>query len=269
MSVSLSVTGTSILSANPSTLTFTANQGAQTGSPSSTNVKIASSGATLQYSLQGSTLDGHNWLLLSATSGTTGDAGFAVSVNPSTLTAGSYSATITAGSTTTGDTVQISVSLTVTSNATLSVSPSTLPPFLYQMGGTVPTAQSLTVSATGGTSQFSVRESPAVSWLVVSPLSGSAGNSPVTLSVSVAPTGIPAGTYTTTVVVTPNGGSDLPAVPVTLGGQRESSAATLGDGVVLHGAVRLRAVAGGSDRDRDGYQFRRRGLYLFVPIPPG
>ncbi len=216
VTVSLSVTGTSILSANPSSLSFTANAGAQTGSPSSANVKIASSAATLQYNLQGSTSDGHNWLLLNATSGTTGDAGFAVSVNPSTLIAGSYSATITAASTTTGDTVQISVSLTVTSNATLSVSPATLPPFLYQVSGTVPSAQSLTVSASGGTSQFSVRESPSVSWLVVSPLSGSAGNSPVTLSVSVAPTGIPAGTYTTTIVVTPNGGSDLPAVPVTL-----------------------------------------------------
>jgi uncharacterized protein (TIGR03437 family) len=216
VNVSLSVTGSSVLSANPSSLTFSASQGAQSGTPSTTNVKVASSGATLQYNLQGSTVDGHSWLLLSTTSGTTGDAGFNVSVNPSTLTAGSYSATITAMSTSTGDSVQVSVSLAVTSNATLSVSPSTLSPFLYQTGGTVPTSQQLTVSAAGGTSQFSVRESPAVSWLVVSPLSGSAGTSPATLSLSVTPTGLQAQTYTTSVIVTPNGGADLAAVPVTL-----------------------------------------------------
>ncbi len=220
VSVGLTVSGTSILSATPASVTFAALQGAQSGVPASTTVQIASSGATLKYNLAAQTTDGHNWLLLNSISGTTGDAGFAVSVNPSTLAAGSYTGSITAMSTTTGDTVQISVALTVNSNATLTVSPAAPAPFLYQTGSPVPAPQQLTVSASGGTGQvnvqFSVRQNPSTAWLVVSPLTGSAGATPATINLNVTPNGLLPGSYTTNVVVTPNGGADLPAVPVTL-----------------------------------------------------
>ena len=215
--VSLSVSGTSLLTANPSTLSFSAQVGATSATPTSSPVQIISSGAALNYTLTAQTQSGSgNWLLLSTLSGTSGGAGFNVSVNPSGLQAGSYTATITAQSTTTSDSVQISVTLAVNTNATLSVSPATPPPFLWQIGAANPSAQQLTVSAANGTVQFNVTVSPQVTWLVVSPLSGQAGTNPatVTLSPNPAGAGLTAGSYTTSVII--SSGSNQVTVPVKL-----------------------------------------------------
>ena len=66
VSVSMTVTGTSLLSAAPASLSFTAAQGSNTGAPGSTPVTITSSGQALSFALsvqtQGQT---GNWLLLS------------------------------------------------------------------------------------------------------------------------------------------------------------------------------------------------------------
>ncbi|HEY4363433.1 MAG TPA: hypothetical protein VGN17_20875 [Bryobacteraceae bacterium] len=226
--VSMTVTGTSLLSANPNSLAFTANQGASFATPTGcTNaaqngclVQIASSGAALTYNLQATSNGGSNWLLLSTTSGTTGDAGFLVSVNPAALaptTTTPYTGTIIAQSTSTADSVTISVSLTVTSSASLSVTPASPPPFLYQVGKEVPQPQQLMITATGGTANFNVRANPSVSWLVLSNFSGQASStSPFPLTLSVNPAGLTASTYTTSIVVTASGGSDLPGIPISL-----------------------------------------------------
>ncbi len=214
--VNLTVTGASILSATPASLAFAGQLGAQSGAPASTTVQIQSSGAMLAYTLQTLTTDGHNWLLLGAGSGATGDSGFSVMVNPSTLAVGSYTGFITATSTTTADTVQIGVALTVSPDATLSVSPATPPPFLYQTGTSVPAAQQLMVSASAGTVQFNVTENPSAAWLVVSPPSGSAGPPPAVITLNVTPIGLPSGSYNTNVIVTPTDGATPQTVSVTL-----------------------------------------------------
>ncbi len=216
VNVSLTVTGASVLSATPASAAFAAQQGAQSGTPAFTTVQIQSSGATLQYTLETQTTDLHNWLLLNATSGTSGGSGFNISVNPSTLAVGNYTGAVTAISTTTADTVQIGVALTVNPDATITVSPAALLPFLYQTGTSVPAAQQLMVSASGGTLPFTVSQNPSTAWLVVSPLSGSAGATPALITLNVTPSSLLPGSYTTSVVVTPNGEAAQPAVPVTL-----------------------------------------------------
>jgi uncharacterized protein (TIGR03437 family) len=211
VNVQATVTGASVLSANPGTLSFTAQAGGP-ATPSSTTVVITSSGGTLNYTIAANV----PWLILSSTTGTTGGAGFAVSANPAGLTPGSYSGAITVQSTTTSDSVQIAVSLTVNANATLSVSPANPPPFLFQIGGPVPAAKFLTVSSSGGQVAFNVSQSPLTNWLVITPLSGAAGTVPATLTLSVNPQGLATGVHTTNLIVTPVNGSPLAPVPISL-----------------------------------------------------
>lgn len=223
--ISLTVSGVSQLSANPSTIDFTAEEGASVGSPASTQVQILSSGGPLNYTLQATTSSNSgNWLLLSTTSGNTSGPPFTVSVNPSALMPTAFPATyygvITAASTTTSDTVIINVQLTLTSTAEINVTPSSLAPFLFQYGTTIdPQPQTLSVTSTGGAIAFTVQANPQVSWLVISPLGATAGGTPpanITLSVNPVEQALQPGTYTTNLIITPTGGTALPAIPVTL-----------------------------------------------------
>jgi uncharacterized protein (TIGR03437 family) len=207
------------LIATPTTVSFSAQQGSASATPSTANVKIttANQGVSLNYTLSATTQSGGgNWLLLDHQSGTTGDTGFNVSTNPQSLAAGTYTGTIVATSTTTSDQVQIPVTLTVNSNATLSVSPANPPPFLYQIGGTLPNAVVLTVTSSSGPLTYSV-QNPGVSWLVINPLTGTTTPSnPSNITLSVAPQNLSAGTYQTNVVITPGNSSGIITIPVTL-----------------------------------------------------
>ena len=223
VNVSLTVLGASILSATPASVAFAAQLGASSAEPASAKVQIQSSGATLLYTLQTQTTDGQNWLQVDSAGGTTGDPGFNVSVNPSNLKVGSYSGAVTAFSTTTPDTVQIGIALAVNPDATLTVSPLTPPPFLYQTGSNTPPAQQLLaqqvmVSATGGSVQFSVQQMPPEAWLTVSPLAGSAGATPAPVNLTVTPAGLglSSGSYNTNIIVTPADGEPAQTVAVTL-----------------------------------------------------
>src|SRR5579883_1821987 len=219
VSVSMTVTGTSILSAQPASLSFTAAQGSNSGAPASIPVTIASSGQALSFTLSAQTQTG-NWLLLSnscplSAPCTTGSASqFSVQVNPSDLTTGTYSGNILAASTTTTDSVNIPVTLIVNPNAVLSVSPANPPPFLWQSGTPNPNPQPLSVTATNGaTVNFTASVSPAVPWLTVTALSGS---TPGTISIVPNPAGagLAPATYTTNVVIA--SGANTVSVPVTL-----------------------------------------------------
>jgi uncharacterized protein (TIGR03437 family) len=222
--VSLSVSGTSQLSASPPTLSFSAQEGATSATPNGIPVQILSSGVQLNYTLQAQTTNGGNWLLLSATQGSTSGAPFTVSVNPSGLTAASFPAIfnglITAFSTTTLDAVQISVQVTLNSTAQLSVTPTNPPPFLYQAGtSTDPAPQQLAITSAGGSLAFSIQQNPQVSWLVLSALGGTAGNTPDTITMNATPVEqalTSPHTYTTNLIVTPSGEPALPPIPVSL-----------------------------------------------------
>jgi uncharacterized protein (TIGR03437 family) len=213
VSVSMTVTSSSVLSANPSSLSFTAQQGSSAASPSSSTVQIVSSGPVLSYGITAQTQSGGNWLLLGSNSGTTGGTGFSVFVNPTGLAAGAYSGNITVQSTTTADSVQIAVSLTVNGNAVLSVSPANPAPFLWQIGTADPTGMTLNVTSSSGTINFTVAVSPQVTWLVPSALGGSTPGS-ILLFPKPVEAGLTAGSYTTSVIIA--SGSNQVTVPITL-----------------------------------------------------
>jgi len=221
VNVTLFVGGSSNLFAGPSSLSFSAVQGSSVGSPTSQNVTISGTSGPLGFTLSSQTQSGGNWLSLSSTGGVTGapSGTFSVSVIPSGLVPGTYTGTITAQSTTTADLVQIAVTLTVTTSSSVTVSPTTLPPFLFQNGGTLPAPQSVVVTSNGSPVTFTVTQSPGtVPWLVVNPQSGTADSNGVAISLSLNQAGLPSatGTYTTNLVITPASGTAPAAIAGTL-----------------------------------------------------
>lgn len=148
-----------------------------------------------------------SWLLVTPATTST-PAALSVSVNPTGLAAGTYQGviTVTGGS----SSATVNVSLTVSSpSATFSASPSAL--YLsYTVGGAIPAPTQVRIISTPAGVGFSV--SPGAAWLQVTPTTATAT---AYLSVSIAPTGLAAGTYLTTLTVTGNGGGTL-QIPVSL-----------------------------------------------------
>jgi len=126
-----------------------------------------------------------------------------VSANQAIYQPGTYTINISIGSATYSP--SLPVNLTVTPAAPVIVTPSSLG-FTYQIGGPLPAAQQIAVGTSNGLSQ--AFNSSSSGWMVVAPGSGTA---PATLSVSVNPAGMIAGTYSGSVAVTAVGG---PAVNV-------------------------------------------------------
>lgn len=217
VTVSLTVAGSSALSASPASLSFTTTVGTLEQNIATQPVTISSSTTALSYTVSASTTDGNNWLVPFTTSGNTGGTNIiTVGVNPAGLSANTYSGTILVQSTTTTDSVAIPVTLTLAAATTLTVTPATLQPFLYQIGGTVPASQTLMISSTNNTAvPFTVSMSPQVSWLVF-PLNGStgAGGAAVPETFQVNTTGLSAGSYTTQVTFT-NTTTGLALAPIT------------------------------------------------------
>jgi uncharacterized protein (TIGR03437 family) len=217
ITVSALVGGETLLTVSPSSLNFTALEGGTTGNPASAHVNVGSLGGALSYTLSVQTDAGGNWLLINPTSGTTGGAGFDVSVNPAALAPGTYTGKVIVESVSTADATQVAVTLVVGAGSTLSVAPAVLPTFLYQIGGAAPAPQNLVVSTTAGVISFTVAESPDVSWLTVSPAGGTAsGEAPVTITLAVNTAALVVGAYTTNLVITPTNGTPLPPIPVRL-----------------------------------------------------
>jgi hypothetical protein len=99
--------------------------------------------------------------------------------------------------------------------AAVGASPASLA-FSYNIGGAVPTGQTLSLTSTGAEVAFTAVSSPAsgTTWLRISPASGTA---PGSISVSVNTAGLAANTYQGSVTITPAGAGNAPlTVPVTL-----------------------------------------------------
>ncbi len=229
VNVTALVTSTTALSAIPASLSFVGQAGAGFGSPlncavqnssSTCQVTIQSTASALHYNIIPSTTDGNQWIVPDAFSGSTTGSAFNVGVNPSMVpTPGTYNGQILVQSTTTTDAVAIAVTMVVSANATLSVSPSQAS-FFYTTGGAAPATQQVSVSSNGGLVNFSVSQSPNSTWLHVTPISSAANtNSPATLQISVSPT-VPTvltpATYNATITINPNIGGTSPTINVTL-----------------------------------------------------
>jgi hypothetical protein len=88
---------------------------------------------------------------------------------------------------------------------TIGVSPTSLS-FAYQIGGTAPVAQALSVTSSGAALSFTATASGGT-WLSASPASGT---TPGGVSVSVNPSGLAAGTYKGSVAIAASGASNSP-----------------------------------------------------------
>ena len=186
------------LSATPSTLSFSYIQNGTV--PAAQNVSLASSGTALNYTVAASA----TWLSASPTSGTTPGT-VSIAVNPAGLAPGSYngSVTVTANGASNSP-LTIPVSLTVTAAPNLTLTPNSLN-FAYQVGGATPAAQSVAVASSGAALSYAVTSS--ATWLSATPASGS---TPGSLSVSVNPSGLAAGTYNGTISVAATGAGNSP-----------------------------------------------------------
>lgn len=164
------------------------------------------------FTVSSSVSSGGNWLSLSAASGVT-PASLSVTANPANLQAGTYNGTITITQGNLSTTVP--VSLTVNSQNQIQLSQSGLL-FTFQ-GGVAPPAQNVTLTNSAGTGLLfnaSASTSDGGSWLAVN---SSSGTTPATLSVTVSPSGLVAGTYSGTVTVSGNGAVNSPqSFPITL-----------------------------------------------------
>ena len=181
--------GTGTFTANPASVAFTHQLGT---TPPAQSVTISASSATL-FSATATTTSGGNWLLVggtSAVSGTTGTASatFTASINPSGLVASTYSGTIIVTGTG-AQTLNIPVSLTVNTNATLVVAPTALT-FNYQLNtALLPAAQVVSLNTSGtqltGVNASATTTSCGTGWLVVTPLSAQATPASLTVSVTI------------------------------------------------------------------------------------
>ena len=224
LTVNVTVSGNSLLSASPSSLNFSTIVGTAEANIPTQQLTISSSGAQLGYNVTTSTQNGIFWLVPFQSTGNTGSSGtntITVGINPAGLTPNTYQGSITVQSTTPSDSVVINVTLVIAPNTALSVTPATLQPFLYQTGTTPlngQLTQTLQVSSTSASVQFQITMNPQVSWLVISPTSGATGTNgqAVPVSLSVNPGTLSAAVYNTQITVSIIGGASLPAIPVQL-----------------------------------------------------
>jgi len=192
------------VSVSPTSLTFSAAYGGS--APSSQTLTVSSASGSSGVSFTAAATSTGNWLSVTPTSGTT-QATLNVSVNQASLSAGNYSGSISI-TPSGGTAVSVPVSLSVVSQPSISVSPSSLVfAFQYGSGGTVTSGQ-VTITATGGTANFTASASSTGSWLSVFPTSGST-SSTTALTVQVNPAGLTAQSqpYKGTITVAGAGGT--------------------------------------------------------------
>ncbi len=155
---------------------------------------------------------GEAWLSIDNMTGTT-PASINVSVQPSGLEEGTYTGAISIAATTAnGGTVIIPVDLTVINPGQLVATPSALS-FDSQVGSQASQSQSISLSSTGevigfsaaaGKGWLSVNPSRGTTLLVRDNTTGGYVGLPIPISIGVTPAGLAAGTYASSVVLTPD-----------------------------------------------------------------
>lgn len=193
-----------VLSASPSTLTFTMQAG---GTAPSQIVSLSTSSGSVNFTASASA----SWLSVTATG--SAPATIQVSVlNTSGLTAGSYQALVTIVSGASNSPTNIPVTLTIQAAPTLIPSPASLKFSLQTSGGSTTSQQTVAVSASSAV-QFSA-STVGFAWLSVTP---DLATVPATLTVTANSAGLAAGTYTGAITLTPpSGGVQIVTVTLTV-----------------------------------------------------
>jgi uncharacterized protein (TIGR03437 family) len=154
------------------------------------------------FTASAGTTTGGAWLAVTPASGT-GTTTLSVSANPAGLAVGTYSGSITV-SPTGGVAQTVTVTLTVAAASILAATPNPLA-FAYAAGNPNPAAQTVSVTSTGQAVTFTAAASSS-GWLSVTQ---SAAATPATLSVSVNPANLGAGTYTGSITLSVGGALQL------------------------------------------------------------
>jgi uncharacterized protein (TIGR03437 family) len=222
ITVNLTVSAASMLTVSQPSLNFTVPLGTSPNNIPTQAVTVSSSGAAMNFNVTATTTDGNNWLVPVTTTGnTTSAAKVNIGVNPGNLPAGIYHGTVYVASTNSTDSASVQVTMTLTPPSNLSVTPTSLQPFLYQIGTVAQTGQltrTVMVSSTNSSAGFTASLTSTVSWLIVSPPNGATGANgaavPVTLTAN--PGNMASGVYNTALVIAPVGGTALTPIPVQL-----------------------------------------------------
>jgi uncharacterized protein (TIGR03437 family) len=213
--VNVGMTGAAALTSSPAQLALTGQVGGTT--PVAQTLQITAPGsAPVQFSVTSATTScGSAWLSVTPTSATT-PATLTVQANPSALPAGACQGAVSLTAMGATTPVTIPVTFTLSAGSALTV-PATGPSFSFQIGGSVPAAQSVSIASTASPLSISAAVSGTPAFLTVTPTSAT---TPASLQLSLtagALTGLAAGTYTNTVTVTSDGASNSPrSFPVTL-----------------------------------------------------
>jgi uncharacterized protein (TIGR03437 family) len=213
----LTVTGSSATGGGSLTLSTSAlNFSSSTASTQSVTV-TAPAGVTYNASATGAA-NGITWLSISPSGSiSTTSQAFQVTATPGSLQAGTYNGTLTF--TPNGGVSQtIAVTLTVTAGAinTITASPTSLT-FAANQNGSAPASQTVNLTSASGSAGVNFNltttiASGSTNWLTATV---NQYTTPSSITVNASPTGLNAGTYTGTVVVTPFGGGATVNIGVT------------------------------------------------------
>ena len=194
VTITLNVHAPQNLTLSPTSLSFSYQIGGTTPAPQIITVGCANSALSFRPTASSA----GNWLSTSVPN-VQGNNQIIVSVNPAGLASGSYSGTVTifgVGACNTTQTVPVTLAVSGGAGQLVTSNASSLA-FAYQIGGAVPAAQTVPISCNGAVETFIV--SNIGSWLRTSPASAL---TPATLTVSVDPTGLAAGSYTGSATIT-------------------------------------------------------------------
>ena len=209
IAVSLTITAGPAITASVSSLQFYYTIGTKTPDAQSFNVTAISS---INFKVAASA-DVSGWLTASPKSAVAPNL-VTVTVDPKGLASGTYSGKVTV-STATGDSIDVTVILTVSTGPLLVVNSSPLT-FIFQPGGSNPPAQTVAIASTAYSVPFTaaVVTSDGGSWLTIST---NAGTTPQNLTVAVAPGSLSAGVYYGTLTVSAVNVANSPVtIPITL-----------------------------------------------------
>jgi len=217
LQINSTASGTSALTVNPTGLSFAYQTG--TAAPLQQTVSLTGSGPVTVSS----STTGLGWLFVSPTGQIAAPATLTVTVQPSGLVAGStYTGNIQITGSASG-TVNIPVSLQVSSTEVLASYPTALT-FTAAPVGSAP-SQNLTVFTSTGPAPYPLAYTPSSSvtspvggtWLQLPTVSGATTATTGTLSISVNPAGLAGGTYMGVIDLnSPTAGNSVVPIPVTL-----------------------------------------------------
>jgi trimeric autotransporter adhesin len=200
---------------------FNATSGAGTSISSRISVN-STDGSPLNFSASASTPGAPiSWLFLGSSSGTTQQY-IQVVVTPSGLPLGVYTGSIVIHATNSanlpsGD-FTLPVTLTVSANTTISVTPTSLA-FKQVQNATPPASQQISVTAVGGSTNYSAAVTPVTggNWLSITQSSTIANSTPSTVTATVSQNTLSPGTYNSNIVLTfQNAATPTTTIPVTL-----------------------------------------------------